>query len=303
MEGVTDDRLVETLRSLGIHGRETEGIQTLDQAEPTLQDNLRLYDEVNRALLSVVEQRDPGECCYITGEMQVLRGRAFRVACRRMRERYRTPFCIIGYVRELPGLATDLSARVESVRLDLLRWWCNQWSDLPAIDYIDTLYVVGARHTVDLLVSVADVSPHFMLCGDYAFLQEPHEHGQPKRMWLLRIPAWVARVLRHRIAVIRGRAELASPAFGRTLTRVNSFGSLSLLFRLLDEGTVAITEVRNMTEDPRLGAAGAAVADLEALGFIYASEGCYRITDVGVRYTDFVFPVPKRGAGYDSRTR
>lgn len=285
------DKLEDTLKELGIKDVASLGIEIRLHSDAIKEKNERLYEEVNKNLLSIIEERNPGECIHITGETYALVDRLHRFVCRKMRKKYNNRFTIFCYLSPMEKYFGQITIRkgrndafYRSIGGEIVKWMRQNWKDVLWIDFLDVFDLLGDAE-VNLYALREYEKIHFSVFADkYILLQEKHPPStRVKDVWLLESRR-LNKILSSKAKKIMNRAEYLHQSIFKELTlSISSLSALHILFLLYDNKKMMKEELCHQLED--LKSFQDSYMNLEAAGFIEEVENFTQITKQGEEYS------------------
>jgi len=270
------DKLGETLEELGIKDVASLEIEIRSHSGANEQGNKQLYEEANKTLLSIVEERNPGECIHITGEMRAFADRLHRLVCRKIWERHKSRFNMVCY---LPR-ARRIAGR------EILKWNRQNWEDTPWMDHLNVFDLLG--DAVANLYALQDTEKmHYSVFADkYVLLQAKHPHPGPhvKEVWLLESRP-LNKMLVSKAKEIISRGYYIPPSVFKELTlTISSPTALHILLSLYDKKKIMKEELFHQLKGLKLSKNS--YMDLESAGFIEEVGNFVQVTKQGEDYLE-----------------
>jgi hypothetical protein len=282
------DKFEQTLKELGIKDAASLKIEKCLTSEADAEKNGLLYRAVNEEyLLPIVEEKNPGECIHITGEMRALADRSHRMVCRKMLEKYNDRFkmvCSLS-VMQKNGDRTESARFCRTIGTDILKWIQEDWKDpnLKWTDYIDIFDLLGDAEVGLYSLREPEKIHYSVFADEYVLLQASHPLGvHAKEVWLLR-SRLLFEMLMERAKKIISHAKALPPSIFKELTlSVSNSTALHILFLLDERKKLTKEELREQIED------GAPFEDsyrnLKAAGFIGEARDSSFVTEEGKEY-------------------
>jgi hypothetical protein len=268
------EKLEETLKKIGLE-IPISRLKEIGYSEPTKEKNRCLFEKVNELLSEKIKEKFVESSIYVTGEMQVLRGRSFLVACREMNKEYGTKCEVIGHLPKIPYLVGNTKT--------VLEWWRDEWKELEWIDRINILYCIS-NLIVHLYALPKEEKVHFMVfANNCIFLQEEHRHRKPKIMWILVGETGVIEQFKLKAEEKKEMSQNISGMFRECILTINRPETLYLLSALYDYGSIHKSELLDKSRENLF-----LISMLKAAGFIRISHDTLSITDSGKKYIEFM---------------
>jgi hypothetical protein len=248
-----------------------------DVCDATEKGNERLFDQVNKIFLETAEREPIAYSFAVTGEMQTLGLRNFRLACRKIYDNYGAYFEIVGHI---PGISDSLELESYLGRL-ILKWWHERWGRSPG--NFDILYCLSIPIHIYLLPETPRI--HFgVFANRYVLVQNEHLHNMPKQMWILRGDKNFIEPFKVKFEDIK---KQACPVFQvvreKILNSINSLESVQLLFWLSKEKEISKRKLYAFSKS-----VSEIIGDLQSAGFIQNVGEYLQITDLGISYVELL---------------
>lgn len=268
------EALRQTILDAGIKRPEKLDIEIVDYSPADERENIKIYEKANETWLCNVEEKDPGKCVHITGEMRALSDPLHRQVCRRLWEKYKSRCSMAFY----------LPLEYESNARGILSRNRQNWKGVSWSNHMDVFDLLS-EGIVNLYFSRQAEAIHYSVFGnEYVLLQAKHEHGQHvKEVWLIR-----SEPLNEVLSIQAKRTIIKSKYMQPTLSgdlMMSVSGPLALHI------LISLSEKGNMSKDELFLKISASetfrdncLRDLENFGFVEQSDADLQLTSDGAKY-------------------
>lgn len=286
MGNLAMDKLERTLRELGIEDTASLGIRTYLASPADAEKNKQLYKQVNENyLLSILEERNPGECVHITGEMRALADRSHRLICRKTREKYNNRWTLVCSLPIMDKYKQRGRHFHRTIGREILKWMQYDWKDasLMWIDYLDIFDLLGDNEVIIYTSPKPERIHYSTFANEYILLQAYHSVGKHvKEVWLLNSRK-LFEILSEKTKEIISRSEPLPPRIFKNVTlSISSSNALHILFLLNENKEISTKDLLHQVKDEE--AFQDPCTSLEAVGFIETIGDFSHITEQGKEY-------------------